>query len=166
MNRPGAYGLSGSFYKCIKKAHDNDWSYLLFFEDDAVPILPPNKFNNRINEVISNMPNNKEDIYLLGIAVYCNTNKNDKLRWAKQNSLNYTSGTHAIYIGQKSIKKLINHLKNNKIDLPIDEWLKKFNPWIWYGDLDETGMFRGLFKQIDMNCQNVFTLEGPINNKI
>ena len=33
--RAGAYGLAGSFYKCIKHAYVNNWPYLFFFEDDA-----------------------------------------------------------------------------------------------------------------------------------
>ena len=78
----------------------------------------------------------------------------------KQNGLNL------IIFGKESINNILSYLNNNKIDLPIDEWLKKFNPWIWYGDLSDNGMFRGLYKQLNMNCENVFTLEGPINNKI
>ena len=166
-NRPGAYGLAGSFYKCLKKAYNDDWPYLIFLEDDAIPILSKDKFKRKFNDIISNMPNDKDDIYMLGIAVYCKTNNDEKIKWTKFNNINtYISGTHAIYFGKKSINNILNHLNNNKIDLPIDEWLKKFNPWIWYGDLSENGMFRGLYKQLNMNCTNVFTLEGPINNKI
>ena len=167
MNRPGAYGLTGSFYKCLKKAYDNEWPYLIFLEDDAIPILSKDKFKKRFNDIISTMPDDKNDIYMLGIHVYCKTNKNEKIEWTKFNNINiYTSGTHAIYIGKKSINDILSYLNNNKIDLPIDEWLKKFNPWIWYGDLSDNGMFRGLYKQLNINCENVFSLEGPINNKI
>ena len=37
--RPGAYGLAGSFYKCIKKAIEYDYPHLIFFEDDAIPLI-------------------------------------------------------------------------------------------------------------------------------
>lgn len=165
--RPGAYGLAGSLYKCLKKAHDNNWPYLLFFEDDATPILPPNKFKKRWLEVLNTMPDNKEGIYLLGCGIYCRTNKNDELKWIRQSRIgNYSSGTHCVYFGKQSIEKLINYLKNNQIDEPIDEWLKKYDPWVWYGDLSDSGMFRGLYEQIGINCDNVNTLEGPINSDI
>jgi len=165
IQRNGAYGLAGSFYKCLKKAHDEGWPYLLIFEDDAVPILPKDQFHTRFNEVLDSLPDNGTGIYLLGITVYCKTRISDKKEWIKYKDIKHgMSGTHSIYFGKKSIELLVNTINNRKIDRPIDHYLNDMNPWIWYGDLSENGMFRGLYKQLGMDCNNVYNLPGPINS--
>jgi len=163
---PGAFGLAGSFYKCIQYAYDNNWPYLILFEDDSVPILPKGKFKKQFLNVIDTLPNNGEDIYLLGFAVYCKTKPTDKMGWKPYSELDglYISGCHSVYFGKKSIKLLYDDMNKNKLNKPIDEYIKDFNLWIWYGDLNDNGMFRGLFAQIDMNCDNVNTLPGAINS--
>ena len=164
--RPGAYGLAGSFYKCLLKAYAENWSYLLFLEDDAVPILEPNEFYSRFNEVIETLPDNGDGIYNLGFHVYCRTNKNDITRWFKTNNNNSVTGTHSMLISNNYIKLLTEYIQKNNIDLAIDHFINKFNPWIWYGDLSENGMFRGLYKQLNINCSNFHTLPGAINKNI
>ena len=167
MRRPGAYGLAGSFYKCIKKAYDENYPYLLFYEDDAIPIQSKDNFKREFYNVFNTMPENKDGIYMLGTCVFCKTNKKDNKRWIKHNNIvNYTSGSHSIYFGKKSIDKIINHLSKNKLNLPIDDWITiNFNPWVWYGDLCDTGLFRGLYKQIDLTCENIWSNSiGVINN--
>ena len=163
--RPGAYGLAGSFYKCLMKAYNENWSYLLFLEDDAVPILPPNQFNQRFNEVINTLPDNGTGIYNLGFAVYCKTDKNDKNNWIKSQDLKiYKTGTHSLLFGKTMIKNIQEYINKHGIHKPIDHIINDFNIWYWYGDLSSNGMFRGLFKQLDMNCNNSQSLEGPIND--
>jgi GR25 family glycosyltransferase involved in LPS biosynthesis len=164
--RPGAYGLAGSFYKCLKHARDNDWPHLLFLEDDAVPILPKDKFYDRLDEVMSTLPDNGEGIYMLGSIVWCQTNPNDKIEWKQYKDLETpVHGTHSIYFGKQSIHKMMNYIQQNKIDLAIDNFINKFpDVWYWYGDLSENGMFRGLYKQYGINCHNVRSYDGPINN--
>lgn len=165
IKRNGAYGLAGSFYKCLKKAYDEYWPYLLFFEDDAVPILPKDQFHTRFNEVINSLPDNGTGIYLLGITVYCNTSIYDKNGWIKYTDIpNSISGAHAVYFGKETIELLVNNINNYGINKPIDLYLNDMNPWIWYGDLSENGMFRGLYKQLGLNCHNVYNLSGPINS--
>lgn len=163
--RPGAYGLAGSFYKCLMKAYNENWSYLLFLEDDAVPILPPNQFNQRFNEVITSLPNNGVGIFMLGLTVRCETNKNDKIKWiqikSKRNSVN---GCHACLISKEYIKILFEYIQTNGLNMPIDFFLDDFNPWLWFGDLTENGMFRGLYKQLYLNCSNFISYPGPINS--
>ena len=163
--RPGAYGLAGSFYKCLMKAYNENWPYLLFLEDDAVPILPPNQFNQRFNEVINTLPDNGSGLYNLGFAVYCKTSSNDNYKWIKSHDLNiYKTGTHCLLFGKNMIKIFTEYIKKNGINKPIDHIINDFNIWYWYGDLSLNGMFRGLFKQLYMNCNNAQSLEGPIND--
>ena len=162
---PGAYGLAGSFYKSLLKAYSDDWPYLLFLEDDAVPNIGPEDFNKRFNEIIDTLPDNGEGIYNLGIAVYCQTNDNEEKKWIQRSHLKkYISGAHCILIHKKYIRLLIQYIQKKNIHLPIDHFIGQFNPWIWYGDLSENGMFRGLYKQIGVDCQNVHSLSGPMNN--
>ena len=163
--RTGAYGLAGSFYKCIKKAYDEKWPYLLFFEDDAVPILPKKKFHHRLNGVLTTLPDNGDGIYFLSLGVWCHTHRNEPITWKKFNEIQtYVSGAHSVYFGKKSIQTIFRDIQQYTLDQPIDEWLKKYDPWVWWGDLSENGMFRGLYKQLGMHCNNIFTLPGPINN--
>ena len=35
----GTWGLSGSFYKCLKFAYESNYPFLLFLEDDAFPSM-------------------------------------------------------------------------------------------------------------------------------
>tara|TARA_Y100000768_G_scaffold388768_1_gene386987 strand:+ start:2486 stop:3277 length:792 start_codon:yes stop_codon:yes gene_type:complete len=164
--RPGAYGLAGSFYKCLKQAYDEDWPHLLFLEDDSIPILPKDQFYNRFDEVINSLPDNGQGIYMLGLTVWCNTDPSDTIEWKQYKDFKTpVHGTHAIYFGKESIHKMISYFKNNNLTLSIDNFINSFpDVWYWYGDLSENGMFRGLYKQLGLNCQNVRTLEGPINS--
>ena len=164
--RPGAYGLAGSFYKCLKQAYDEDWPHLLFLEDDAVPILPKDQFYDRFNEVLSTLPDNGNGIYMLGLAVYCNTESNEQIGWIQKDDIPmYISGTHSMYFGKESIHKMISYLQDHKVDQAIDNFINSLpGVWYWYGDLSENGMFRGLYKQLGLDCHNVRTLEGPINS--
>ena len=162
--RPGAYGLAGSFYKCLMKAYLEDWTYLLFLEDDAIPILEPEEFNTEFNKVIDTLPDDGEGIYFLSIAVRCKTNPSDEKKWIRRSEIKiFLSGTHSVLISKKYIHMLFNYIQKKGIHLPIDNYLMATNPWIWYGDLSENGMFRGLYKQLNLDCSNVNTLPGPIN---
>ena len=124
IRRPGAYGLAGSLYKCLKKAHDENWPYLLFLEDDAIPILPPNQFFAKFNKAVSNLPNNGNGIYFLGLTIYCRDINKVKRGWVKKKDINIeTWGTHSILFSKHSISELMNHLKYNKIDKAIDNYI-------------------------------------------
>ena len=112
------------------------------------------------------LPDNGEGIYILGITLYdtCilglelnNTERN--FGWKKGDEVRqldgYVCGSHAIYYGKQSIKMLMNHLKDNVMDEPYDEWIKKFDPWIWYGHVSKSKAFRGLYEQIDLTCSDL-----------
>lgn len=162
--RPGAYGLAGSFYKCLMKAYLEDWTYLLFLEDDAIPILEPEEFNSRFNEVIDTLPDDGEGIYILGIHVYCKTDPSDEKKWMRRSQIKtIVHGAHSVLISKKYIHMLFNYIQKKGIHLSIDNYLMAMNPWIWYGDLSDNGMFRGLYKQLNIDCSNVHSLPGPIN---
>jgi len=164
--RPGAYGLAGSFYKCLKQAYNEDWPHLLFLEDDAVPILPRDQFYKRFDEVINTLPDNGEGIYMLGLTVWCKTYPDDTIEWKQYKDFKSpVHGAHAVLFGKKSIHRVMNHFKNNVLTLAIDNFINSLpDVWYWYGDLSENGMFRGLYKQLGLDCSNVRTLEGPINS--
>ena len=157
FKRIGVYGLCGSFYKSIKQAYDLNWPFLLFFEDDAIPIIK-NKTNffNELNKSIKILPNNN-DIFFLGATIYCNNyyKKYINKGWISNNDIQKLSGAHAIYFPKNSIIKIMEHLKNNKIDRAIDNWINQnFKKWLWCGTISENGMFLGLFEQIDTNCSD------------
>ena len=59
--------------------------------------------------------------------------------------LNFT-GAHSVLISKKYIHMLFNYIQKKGIYMPIDHYINAMNPWIWYGDLSENGMFRGLYK--------------------
>jgi len=164
--RPGAYGLSGSFYKCLIKAYEENWPHLLFLEDDAVPILPKDQFYTRFDEVLSTLPDNGQGIYMLGLTVWCKTNPTDEIGWKQYRDFDSpVHGAHAVLFSKKSIQLMINYFRHNRLNMAIDNFINSLpGVWYWYGDLSENGMFRGLYKQHGLNCSNVRTLPGPINS--
>lgn len=156
IKRPGAYGLAGSLYKCLKKAHEEDWPHLLFLEDDSIPILPKNEFYDKFNKVISSLPDNGGGIYILGTTIYCRDMKSVKKGWIKKKDINISiAGSHAIIFSKQSILTIMNDLKYNKINQAIDNYIHNMkNTWFWIGDISKNGMFCGLYEQINTNCNN------------
>ena len=101
---------------------------------------------------------------MLGIHVYCKTNPDDEKKWVRRNQIKpYISGAHSVLISKKYIHMLFNYIQKKGIHLPADDYLMAMNPWIWYGDLSDNGMFRGLYKQLNVDCSNFHSLPGPIN---
>ena len=167
--RPGAYGLAGSFFKCLLKAVQENWSYLLFLEDDSIPILSKDKFYPKFSELMNDLPDQGEGIFMLGSIVYCKSDPNDtNHRWLKHSQIKEqlkmeVYGAHAVLISQKYIHLLFQFILKNKINDSIDNFINKMNPWFWWGDLSENGMFRGLYQQYNTNCDN---RESIIDNSI
>ncbi len=162
-SRPGAYGLAGSFYKCIKKAKEYDYPYLIFFEDDAIPLIKNNyKFYDEFINTINTIPNSGDGIYLLSVMVPgCGKgygSQFSKLKeegWKQSKMLNNTYGTHAIYFSKKGIENIYNYLQKNKIDRPIDRWLKyNFKCWHYTNNKNDDGYFMGLFEQYNTFCES------------
>jgi len=168
-SRPGAYGLAGSFYKCLKKAYDNNWPYLLFLEDDAIPIKNNKEFYNELSLVLNTLPDNNDGIYILGFTIYCEPINNKIKGWKKKNELNLQNiaGTHSILFSKKSIHSIINNLKYNKIDRAIDNYIHKLNNvWFWVSDISKNGMFCGLYEQMDTNCNSRINIISQKSNLI
>jgi len=165
--RPGSYGLAGSFLKCLLKAVQENWSYLLFLEDDSIPILTKDKFYPKFGELMNDLPDQGEGIFMLGVNVHCDSDPNDtNHRWLKHSQIKEqlkmeVYGAHAVLISQKYIHLLFQFILKNKIDDSIDNFINKMNPWFWWGDLSENGMFRGLYQQYNTNCND---RESIINN--
>ena len=154
VNRPGAYGLAGSLYKCLRKAYDEKWAYLLFLEDDSIPILTKDEFYGKFNEVTSSLPDNGKGIYILGTTIYCQNMDQVKNGWVKKKDITVgVAGGHAILFSKQSISNIINNLKYNKINRAIDNYIHNMDTtWFWIGDISKNGMFCGLYEQIDTNC--------------
>jgi GR25 family glycosyltransferase involved in LPS biosynthesis len=153
--RPGAYGLAGSLYKCLYKAYIQEWPYLLFLEDDAIPI-PKNKdeFHNKLRYILNHLPDNGKNIYFLSTTIYCQKNvpKNSWLQ-KKDYKIGIAGGT-SILFSKEFIHKIITKLKTSRIHKEIDHYLYQEAPdaWFWTGDISDNGMFCGLYSQIDCHC--------------
>jgi hypothetical protein len=177
--RPGAYGLTGSFYKCIKKAKEYDYPHLIFFEDDAIPLIKNKyKFYDEFINTINTIPVSGDGIYFLSVAVpecalsskgpgkkYALRFKDLKQEgWKQSKLLDNTYGSHAIYFTKKGIENVYNHLQKNKIDTGIDNWLRrKFKCWYYTNNINEDGFFMGLFKQYNTFCDSRIN---TLNNNI
>tara|TARA_B100001057_G_C22825550_1_gene941278 strand:+ start:1161 stop:1991 length:831 start_codon:yes stop_codon:yes gene_type:complete len=168
--RPGAYGLAGSFYKCIKKAKEYDYPHLIFFEDDAIPLIKNKyKFYDEFINIINTIPNSGDGIYFLSVMVpecaisskgprkkYAERFKNLKEEgWKQSKLLDDTWGTHSIYFTKKGIDNVYNHLQRKKMDMPIDHWLRyNFKCWHYTNNINDDGFFMGLFEQYNTFCES------------
>ncbi len=168
--RPGAYGLAGSLYKCIKKAKGYDYPHLIFFEDDAIPLIKNKyKFYDEFINVINTIPDSGDGIYFLAITVpecaispkgpgkiYALRFKDLKQEgWKQSKLLDDAWGAHAIYFTKKGIDNVYNHLQRKKMDKPIDVWLRhKFKCWYYTNNVNDDGFFMGLFEQYNTFCES------------
>lgn len=159
----GAWGLAGSFYKALKYAYDNNYPYMLFLEDDAIPSLELEKdlFYNEWNKIIieiNKIENWDEYYYVLGYTIYCNLYCGNTNKFLKRTADFGNNGTHSILFTKKSIKKIMDYLKIYKIDRPIDQWFTKLHEenilhgYVWDGRISNNGMFCGLYEQLDTHC--------------
>jgi len=160
--RLGAYGLAGSWYQCLLDAYNRNLPFLLFMEDDAVPLqhLAPEDFHDSFMKLVDNLPNPK-GIYQFSSTIYCRRqeiNKKKKLetvKWKKMDvQKNRISGCTAMLYPRASIKKLINHIRKKKIPKPIDHlgYIFRHSCYKLDGISSKNGMFKGLFEQIDCHC--------------
>ena len=157
------WGFAGSFYKALSHAYKNNYPYLLFLENDSIPIYEdPATFYRVSNYALKNLPDDGTNVYFLGFSEYCGVNiKKNKRGWVKRYDLpsKYTSGGHSILFSKKSISKIMNYLRDKKIDKPIENWVKYLEKmrilsiWYWEGDLSKNKMFCGLFRQLDTGCK-------------
>tara|TARA_B100001093_G_C26761639_1_gene985990 strand:+ start:487 stop:1314 length:828 start_codon:yes stop_codon:yes gene_type:complete len=157
------WGFAGSFYKALSYAYKNNYPYLLFLENDSIPIYEdPATFYRVFNYALKNLPDNGTNIYFLGYNEYCGVNnKKNKRGWVKRYDMpsKYIGGSHSILFSKDSIIKIFNYLKYKKIDKPIDNWfkylerMKILSIWYWEGDLSKNKMFCGLFRQLDTGCK-------------
>lgn len=160
--RPGAYGLAGSFYKCIKKAKEYDYPHLIFFEDDSIPLIKNKyKFYDEFINTINTIPESGDGIYFLAITIpHCGIpihfqkfNNIKQEGWKQSKLLDDTYGAHAIYFTKKSINNVYNHLQRKKMDMPIDRWLRyNFKCWYYTNNKNYDGYFMGLFEQYNTFC--------------
>lgn len=156
--RLGAYGLAGGFYQCIVDAYNRNLPYLLFLEDDSVPLLhlSPEDFHATLMRLVDSIPDN-DGVYQLSTTVYCRQKKSVELSdvtWipVKGKSM----GCTAMLYTRSSIKILLDYIHKNKIEKPIDHISIDIFPNAFYklnGPRSESGMFSGIFEQIETYCK-------------
>ena len=67
----------------------------------------------------------------------------DEKKWLRRSQIKATiHGAQSVLISKKYIHMLFNYIQKKGIHMPINNYLMAMNPWIWYGDLSENGMFR------------------------
>ena len=169
----GAWGLAGSFYKALKYAKDNNFPYLLYLEDDSIPLLDKKTFFDKYNLIINSIKNdlNKNNVYFLSYTRYCNSSRpcNDKNIFIKR-GINYW-GTGCIIFTKKSIENILNYIEKNKIHLAIDNYINFLetknivNTFTWEGNISKNGMFCGIYEQIDTNCNERFSIIGDVKDR-
>jgi GR25 family glycosyltransferase involved in LPS biosynthesis len=153
--RIGAYGLAGSFYNVLKTAYESEQPYLLYMEDDAVPSINPQMFNQTFMEAIDTLPD-PLGCYTLSVTVYCEYKQPLTRRWE---SIKYIKsknwGSPALLFTRKSIRKLLEHVEDENIDVPVDHLIKNIygnSLYFWNDIISANGMFLGLFAQYGSQC--------------
>jgi hypothetical protein len=160
----GPYGLAGSFYKSLKHARDNNYPFLLYLEDDSIPLLDKNSFFKKFILIINSIKSNldKNHVFFLSYTKYCDDSlpcKNIN-KFIKRADNNIKYGTGSIIFTKKSIDNILNYIEKNKIHLPIDVYLNFLenkniiNTFTWEGNVSENGMFCGIYEQLDTNCKD------------
>ena len=173
----GAWGLAGSFYKALKYAKDNNFPFLLFLEDDSIPLLNKKTFFDKYNLIINSIKNdlNKNNIYFLSYTKYCiNSDSypcNDKDIFIERpiTKGKYFTGAGSIIFTKKSIKNILNYIEKNKIHMPIDNYINFLHEnniiktYTWQGNVSKNGMFCGIYEQIDTNCNERISVRHQAN---
>jgi len=173
--RLGAYGLAGSWYQCLVDAYNRNLPYVLFMEDDAVPLrqLSPEDFHATFTRLVDSLPN-PTGIYQFTSTIYCKRieiNRNKKLetvKWKKMDvQKNRISGCTAMLYPRASIKKFLDHIRKKKIQKPIDHlaYIFRHSSYKLDGLSSGNGMFSGIFEQIDCDCGDRTNIMKTINYK-
>lgn len=86
-NSNGAFGCILSHIACLEAAKQNDWDYVLLFEDDFERIVPPDVFKARIEALLKN----PWDVMMLsGYVLECSPPNNGMCRlWEAQTTVAY-----------------------------------------------------------------------------
>ena len=123
---------------------------------------PGYKFYDEFINTINTIPNSGGGIYFLSVMVPgCGKIRHKRFKnikeegWKQSKLLDDTWGTHSIYFTKKGIDNVYNYLQKNKIDQPIDHWLRyKFKCWHYTNNVNEDGFFMGLFEQYNTFCES------------
>ena len=153
--RIGAYGLAGSFYKMLVKAYNSGQPYLLYLEDDALPILAPKQMEEEFFKALNSIPE-EDGCYLLGATVLCKYKQKLTKRWERVKSIKTDNwGTTCLLFTRKSLKRILDYIHKHKINEPIDHTIKIVygkSLYYWNDNISESGMFIGLFEQYETYC--------------
>ena len=157
----GAWGLAGSFYKAINFAYKNNYPFLLFLEDDSIPSLNKEDFYNIYKKIIRKIKQIEDwdsHYYILGFTRYCKLYCGNTNTFINRLTQGGNNGMHSVLLTRKSILIIINYLKNNKIDKPIDQWFTQLHRdgilkgYAWDGNISKNEMFCGIYEQLNTNC--------------
>lgn len=164
----GAWGLAGSFYKCLKYAKDNNYPFLLYLEDDAFPMMDKDKFVENYKKIIKEFKKgiNSNNVYFLSFTRYCRIECGGTDKFIDRVTNNGINGTHAILFTKRSINNILKYTDKHKLDRPIDNYLTHLHnkgvikTLVWDGKTSDSGMFCGIYDQLDTYCDKRVSVMG------
>ena len=129
-----------------------------------------NRFNSIYKKAMLNLPKSGYDVYFFGHTHYCNE-KSLRRKYPESSKLwiridkddKYRAGgpgTSFIMFTKNSITKILDWVKNNNVDLPIDMLFLKLikenviTGWEINYSLTENQMFYGFFEQMGTYCDS------------
>lgn len=114
---PGQIGCALSHIKIWEYSLKNNYDHILILEDDAIL---PNNFKDRVKPILNSLPSDWD--YLSLNCAYCEGyDYNQNLIKVSKNIC-----TVSYFISRKGMSKILNIIKENKIRIPIDNFLHKF----------------------------------------
>ena len=162
LKQNGEIGLLGGFFKLLTTATIGE--YLVVYEDDCRPVGDKETFWNSFDLALRELSNSAPNVYILAYTNYCKGPCKDQNQWYQgyvsfgKNST--MAGTHALVFSKKSVAAILDWVRTNPVDIPIDKFLQKLHDsgvirlWTWLGQESNDGMFCGLFYQNETYCDS------------
>lgn len=160
LKQNGEIGLLGGFFKLLTTV--NVGEYLVVYEDDSRPVGSKAEFWENYDIALREISNNDANVYILAYTNYCKMPCKDQNLWypgyisfGKNSTM---AGTHALIFSKKAINAILNWVRLNTVDKPIDKFLQTLHDngtiklWTWLGPESNDGMFCGLFLQNETFC--------------
>ena len=162
LKQNGEIGLLGGFFKLLTTATVGE--YLTVYEDDCRPVGSKEEFWGSYNQALEGISNGAPNVYILAYTNYCKVPCRNENKWlpgyvsfGKNSTM---AGTHALIFSKKSIKAILDWVRLNQVEFPIDKFLQTLHDsgiihlWTWLGSESNSGMFCGLFYQNETYCDS------------
>jgi hypothetical protein len=164
----GSWGLAGSFYECLKYAKEHNYPFLLFLEDDAFPLLDKENFFRDYKKIIKEFKKgiNSNNVYFLSYTRYCKIPCKGTNKFIKRNKIKGANGAHSVLFTKRGINSILKHIEKHTIDKPIDKYLPYLDDkgiiktLVWDGKISKSGMFCGMYDQLDTYCDRRVSVIG------